>query len=127
MPETIDPNITMSIDMKKYRLRIHKQTLKALGYPNFVQLLISPKSRVIVILKCEKETPGKQEIPVSFDKPNSSGTFDIYCKELITRIQNEFGGLEHPGLCHLEGFPVPEKSGVCFPLKTLIRAEDLHD
>ena len=127
MPETIDPNITMSIDMKKYRLRIHKQTLKALGYPNFVQLLISPKSRVIVILKCEKETPGKQEIPVSFDKPNSSGTFDIYCKELITRIQNEFGGLEHPGLYHLEGFPVPEKSGVCFPLKTLIRAEDLHD
>ena len=126
MTETTDPNITMAIDMKKYRLRIHKQTLKLLGSPFFVQLLISPKSRVLVILRCEKEAPGGQEIPVTFDKPNSSGTFDIYSKELITRIQKEFGGLDLPGLYRLEGFPVPEKNGVCFPLSTLRFMEDPH-
>ncbi len=123
MTEAGEARITMSIDLKKYRIRVHKQTLKALGSPSFVQLLFSPRRNAIVILSCEKQTPSGQEIPVQFDKPDSSGTFDIYCKELITRIQIEFNGLNHEGLYHLSGFLLPEGNGVCFPLNTLSRVE----
>ena len=126
MAETTDPKIILSIDLKKYRLRIHKQALKLLDSPPYIQLLFSPKYNAIVMLRCKKQTPGGQEIPVAFDKPTSSGTFDIYCKELITRIQKEFGGLDHNKLYHLTGFPVSEEGGVCFPLGTLDQAEESH-
>lgn len=123
MAEQTETRITMSIDLKKNRLRVHKQTLKVLGFPFFVQLLFSPRRNAIVILRCEKQTPSGQEIPVQFDKPDSSGTFDIYCKELITRIRMEFSGLSQRGLYHLSGFPLAEENGVCFPLRTLHRVE----
>ena len=126
MTEATDPRILLSIDLKKFRLRVHKQTLKLLDNPPFVQLLFSPKCSAIVMLRCEKQTPGGQEIKVVFDKPTSAGTFDIYSKELITRIRKEFNGLEQDGLYHLTGFPVVEEGGVCFPLGTLAPAEESH-
>ena len=126
MVETTDPKVMMSIDLKKNRLRVHKQTLRLLDSPPFVQLLFSPKCCAIVVLPCEKQKPGGQEIPVVYDKPNSAGTFDIYSKELITRIRNEFGGLDKKGLYRLNGFPVSEEGGVCFPLSTLTPAEENH-
>ena len=126
MMELTDPKIIMSIDLKKYRMRVHRQTLRLLDFPPFVQLLFSPKYNAIVVLKCEKETPGGQEIPVVYDKPNSAGTFDIYSKELITRIRNEFSGLDHEGLYHLNGFQMTEEGGICFPLSSLSPAEDNH-
>ena len=126
MTEATDPKVILSIDLKKYRLRVHKQTLRLLDSPPFVQLLFSPKHNAIVVLKCEKETISGQEIPVVYDKPTSAGTFDIYSKELITRIRNEFGGLDRQGLYHLNGFQMPEEGGVCFPLSSLVPAEDSH-
>ena len=124
MMEMDKRTIIMAIDLKKNRLRVHKQTLKLLGSPPFVQLLFSPKSNAIVILKCEKQIAGGQELPVTFDKPDAMGTFDIYCTELISRIRKEFGGLDQRGLYHLYGYPWPEEACVCFPLSTLRRAED---
>ena len=126
MTEAIDPKVILSIDLKKYRLRVHKQTLRLLDSPPFVQLLFSPKHNAIVVLKSEKKTVGGQEIPVVYDKPNSAGTFDIYSKELITRIRNEFGGLDREGLYHLNGYRMTEEGGVCFPLSSLMPAEDNH-
>ena len=126
MMELTDPKIIMSIDLKKYRMRVHRQTLRLLDFPPFVQLLFSPKQKAIVVLKCAKETPGGQEIPVVYDKPNSAGTFDIYSKELITRIRNEFSGLDREGLYHLNGFQMTEEGGVCFPLSSLTPTEDNH-
>ncbi len=126
MAETTEAKLTMSIDLKKNRLRVHKQTLRVLDSPLFVQLLFSAKHNAIVVLKCEKQTAGGQEIPVIYDKPTSAGTFDIYSKELITRIRNEFRGLNRQGLYHLSGYPVTEENGVCFPLSTLSPSEDTH-
>ena len=117
--------IFLSIDLKKNRLRFHRQALKAIGSPAYVQLLFSAKQNAIVLLQCEKRTPGGQEIPVVFDKPMPDGTFDIYCKELITRIRKEFGGFHQPGLYHLAGYALPG-GGVCFPLSTLRHVEEAH-
>lgn len=127
MSEITDRKIMMSIDLKKNRLRVHRQTMNLLGSPSFVQLLFSPKQGAIVILKCEKQTPQGQEIPVVLDKPGPSGTFDIYCKELISRIRHEFGGLDQPGLYHLRGYSVHDETGVCFPLSTLNRTEEANE
>lgn len=118
--------ITMAIDLKKNRLRIHRQTLKLMGFPAFVRLLISPKDSAIVILGRREQTPGGQEYPVVFDKPGPAGTYDIYCKELISRIRKQFPGMDREGLYRLSGSWMPEEECVCFPLGTLNRAEETH-
>lgn len=118
--------ISMAIDLKKYRLRVHKQTLRLLGCPHYVQLLLSTKRDAIVILPIDSIIPNGMEIKVVFDKKDTSGTFDIYCKELITRIQEQFSGLDNKGLYRLTGFEIPEVGGVCFPLRTLTMTEDPH-
>ena len=126
MSEIQDNRINLSIDLKKPRLRIHKTALKLLGFPAFVQLLISPKDNAIIIMGCEEHVPGGQEIRVVFDKPNMTGTFDIYSKELVSLIKKQFAGLDEMGLYRLSGTFRPEDGYICFPLSTLSHVEDIH-
>ena len=126
MENQLNSQISMAIDLKKNRLRVHKQTLRFLGDPPYVQLLFSPKRKEIAILKCDKKMPNGQEIRVAFDKPGTGGCFDIYSKELITRIRKQFTGLDQKGLYRLIGFVVSDENGVCFPLSALSRLEDGH-
>ena len=126
MSEIQDNRIILSIDLKKYRLRIYRTALKQLGNPAFIQLLISPKDNAIIIMGCEEHIPGGQEIRVVFDKPSTAGTFDIYSKELISRLKKQFTGLDAKGLYRLNGTFRPDDGYVCFPLSTLSRAEEPH-
>ena len=118
--------ITMAIDLKKNRLRIHKSTLRLMGSPEFVKLLFSRERNAIGVIGSRSEIPRAEEIRVIYDKPNDTGTFDIYSKYLVSIIRLAFGGLEQTGLYRLKGTPVPEENGVYFPLSTLTRAEDSH-
>ena len=126
MAEMNEKQVTMAIDLKKGRLRIHKPTLRLLGSPPFVKLLFSTQRRAVVVLGCTEQLPRGEEIIVTYDKPDAAGTFDIYCKELISRIRDEFGGLEENRLYRLRGFSVSEEGGVYFPLATLALVEDGH-
>ncbi len=118
--------ISMSIDLKKNRIRVHKNSLRAMGDPLYIRLLFSTSSEAIVILKRDKAVPNGQEIKVLFDKPDSSGCFDIYSKELIMRIQNQFSGLNKKRLYNLKGFLIPGGGGVYFPLSSLTPEEETN-
>lgn len=120
------PEITMAIDLKKNRLRIHKSTLRLMGAPEFVSLLFSRERNAIGVIKSKSEIPKAVEIRVIYDKPNDTGTFDIYSKTLVSLIRMAFDGLDRTGLYRLKGYAVPEDKGVYFPLSTLTRAEDGH-
>ncbi len=126
MSERINPKISMAIDAKKNRLRIHQATLKILANPPFLQLLFSPRRHAIVVLKRDRRVPNGQEIRVVLDHKNRPGSCDIYSKELIERIRQQFSGMDQESLYRLTGFEVPEESGVCFPLSTLTRQEDAY-
>ena len=54
MESQVSNQISMAIDVKKNRLRVHKGTLRALGNPPYVQLLFSPKRKEIVVLKRDR-------------------------------------------------------------------------
>ena len=79
--------ISITVDMKKYRIRIHKNTLRALGNPERVQLLLHPTEPTIMVRCPQKGEPYGQEEKVVFDKPGNDGTFQLYSKELINRLQ----------------------------------------
>lgn len=47
--------LCISIDLKQNRIRIHKNTLHALGDPDYIQVLINPDTQVIAIRKCTRK------------------------------------------------------------------------
>lgn len=44
----------LSIDLKKSLIRIHRNTLRLLGDPDYIQLLINPNSKMIAIKAGDK-------------------------------------------------------------------------
>ncbi len=43
------PQAILCIDLKKNRIRIHRQTLHLLGDPDYIQLLVNPSKMIIAI------------------------------------------------------------------------------
>ena len=41
MSEQARQQVTIAVDLKKYRIRIHRNTLALLGTPKYIQLLVS--------------------------------------------------------------------------------------
>lgn len=48
-------NATISINMKESAIMIHKNTLRALGKPEYIQILINPEEKTIVLC-CSSES-----------------------------------------------------------------------
>lgn len=127
MSEILDRRISMAIDLKKNRLRIHRSTLRLMGFPPFIKLLFSPEHNAIAVICCEKaEIPKINEVRVTYDLRDNTHTFDIYSKDLVSVIRMAFKGLDQTGLYRLKGYAVPEEHGVYFPLSTMTRAEEIH-
>lgn len=127
MPEQLDKRISMAIDLKKNRLRIHRSTLRLLGFPPFIKLLFSQEHNAVAVISCETSEIRKiNEVRVTYDHRDNTHTFDIYSKDLVSVIRLAFKGLDETGLFRLQGYAVPEEHGVYFPLSTLTRSEASH-
>ena len=72
----------MTLDMKKQRIRIHKQTLYMLGSPDYVQLLVNPGQKTIVLLACQKEALQAHKVTLKKDTD-----CELYSKELLRQLQ----------------------------------------
>lgn len=57
--------VSIALDMKKNRIRIHKPTVHMLGDPKLIQLLFDPEDIVVAIVCPESEVPGGQEIRIN--------------------------------------------------------------
>ena len=68
--------------MKKQRIRIHKQTLHILGNPEYVQLLVNPYQKSIVLLVCPKEAFQAHKVT-----PKKDTDCELYSKELLRQLQ----------------------------------------
>ena len=77
---TSQKKAAITLDMKKQR--IHKQTLHMLGNPEYVQLLINPIQKSIVLLACPKEAFQAHKVT-----PKKDADCELYSKELLRQLQ----------------------------------------
>jgi hypothetical protein len=49
MKDAVTSKPAILIDLKKYRIRIHKNTLYLLGNPEYIMFLVNPSDRIIAI------------------------------------------------------------------------------
>ena len=75
----------VTIDLKKYRIRIMRNTLNALGRPEYIQILINPSAKEIVIHKSLVEDYLAHKVTYKKVKNKS---YELYSRNLIQSIQD---------------------------------------
>lgn len=123
MSSNENQGIRMSIDLKKFRFRVHRGTLHALGDPAQIQLMFDPGKKALMLIAPSDNAAFGQEEKVVFDKPGHDGCFQLYSMSLIQKIQRVFPDLEDRTTYWLNGKMIPSLHAVYFPLSSLCRIE----
>jgi len=119
MAEQATPTVLLSVDMKKYRIRVHKATLHALGDPPYIQLLINPKAQIVALKSVRRSTSGDQAHRVSKKTLQSTNSIEIYSKYFIDKLNELVPDLSDGNCYHMTGSIVPSEKLAVFSFKTL--------
>ncbi len=119
--------MSIAIDLKKFRIRIHKSTLRGLGEPKIVQLLFNPDRRALLISCPTKSISESQDEKVLFDKAGTDGTYQLYSRSLIKRMQKICPGLEDNCLYHVHGTYIKNMNAAFFSIDNCIRVEESEE
>ena len=71
-------------DFTRNRIRITRQTLRSLGQPDFIRLLINPENRTLAIEVCDHNEPRGHRVPDYII--NSSNCYEITSKPLLEKL-----------------------------------------
>ena len=115
--------LSLSLDLKKNRIRIHKNTLHRLGNPCRVQLLFNPEKRVLLISCPSRSLSESQDEKVWFDRPGSDGSYQLYSSELMKRIRTVCPDLEGHSLYYVCGKYIPGMNAAVFQLDDRVKAD----
>lgn len=107
------------IDMKKYRIRIRKQTLHQLGDPSYIQLLINPESMDVAIKSVDHVSSRDQTHTVSKKTMLPDNSIEIYSQAFIKKLKEVTPDLKDGFSYHLSGEVIPSDDLAVFSLKTL--------
>lgn len=119
MTEQVVRNISIAIDVKKNRIRLHKPTLHLLGDPSLIQLLLDPHKMVLAIRCPEVAEPGGQEIKIGPHNFLGDNTCELYSRSLLMRMRAIPGVMPKECSYRLTGYVSTKKRVAVFPLNSL--------
>ncbi|MBP2656598.1 MAG: hypothetical protein H6Q73_4167 [Firmicutes bacterium] len=77
---------TILVDLKKCRIRIHKNTLHSIGNPDNVLLLVNPEEHTLAILCSDRSDPRAHHI--SWASLAKRKSFELYSSVLVKSLRN---------------------------------------
>lgn len=115
----------LTLDMRRNRVRIHRQTLRALGDPSFIQFLINPEDLYIAILGSEIPLTGgtANRVKIRNARLDSKLSVEFYSATLLGGIYNVFGVLDRQYNYRLTGEIDTLNRVAYFSMETLKRVE----
>ncbi len=109
----------ISIDLKKFRIRIHKESLHFIGDPQYIQFLVNISSRLVAIRAVDKEQVDLQTHRVDQTRMESDFSFEIYSRPFIERLCKEFDCFNKGNSYRLTGTAIKSERIAVFPLDSL--------
>ena len=82
-----DSSITMALDMKKSRIRIHKTTLHILGDPQYIQILINEETMQLVLKGIDLPQSGDQCHKTNVKKLGVDESCEFYSDTLVQKLR----------------------------------------
>ena len=114
MTDTGDLKPSLLVDMKKNRIRIHKNTLHALGNPCFVVLIVNPEEHTLGI-KCSSQDD-KLAHRIKQSTMNSKVCYELYSKSLTLALRRVCPEWNDIGKYKLEGEIIHAENMAVFPM-----------
>ena len=124
MTETPNPAVTISVDLKKYRIRIYKSMLRLLGDPTYIQLLVNPDNKCVAIRGVEKAVPGDQSEKIKPQRLMADNSYELYSMSFVKKLISVVGNLEMNCSYRLTGNIVSSHNMAVFSMNTLTRIEN---
>ena len=120
-----DRKSILTIDLKKKRLRLYKHALNAIGNPEYILLLVSPKTHKLVIMRStEKE---KCSIRIYWTVLNDKGQCcEFYSKELLEMMKQFFFPHDRECTYRVYGSTKWYRGMILFDLNECVELEDME-
>lgn len=109
---------SITLDMKKNRIRIHKSLYSVLGEPHYVQLLVNPKVRKIGIRAVDSASAFAQPIKISKQK-STEKCYEFYSSILLDKLYEEMKLSDKNGSYRIEGIVLPEEKTALFSFDSI--------
>ena len=124
MSEQTQQQVTIAVDLKKYRIRIHSNTLALLGTPKYIQLLVSPSAKMMAIQGVDTRTRFTHRVNLSALRPDNS--YEIYSSLFVSQLLALVTDLDAKCTYRLTGEIITEENAAVFPLNTLQEVDSLE-
>ena len=124
MSEQTQQQVTIAVDLKKYRIRIHRNTLALLGTPKYIQLLVSPSAKMMAIQGVDTRTRFTHRVNLSALRPDNS--YEIYSSLFVSQLLALVTDLDAKCTYRLTGEIITEENAAVFPLNTLPEVDSLE-
>ena len=108
---------TLTLDMKKSRMRIHKQTLHLLNDPPYVYIWVNPKEKTIAL--CAGDEKRKDAIQI-----NSNREAEVYSSGLFYELRRLNRDMQDDCSYRIEGKIIKDNTVAEFDVLNVIRTQD---
>ena len=83
MSEQASARPAICVDLRRQRIRIHRKTLRAIGSPDYILLLINPEEVAIALLRGERTDPKAHRVKAPIAKGDS---FELCSMSLLQKL-----------------------------------------
>ena len=111
--------IQIAIDLKKNRIRVHKETLRLIGSPKYIQIMVDVDRSMLAIRATEKDSGSCAAIKVDLPNLPADFSYEIYSKSLVGKLSKAFEYLEQGCAYRLTGYTLPEQQAAVFPIDSI--------
>lgn len=125
MNEQNSMNASLTLDLMRNRIRIHKATLHYLGDPAYIQFLVNPEELFIAVLGLDKPLPGgtANRVKISEKGKKNYQSVEFYSAILLNSLFAVTGPLDYRCNYYLTGEVDQINRVAYFSLKTLKAVE----
>lgn len=107
MTENCTARPAILVDLRKYRIRIHKTTLHSIGDPEHILLLVNPEERTLAILRCDRSDPKAHHIAKA--SLVSQKPLELYSQSLVLSLRSICGDWQDNQTYRLYGEIIPNE------------------
>ena len=107
MSENTEVRPAISVDLRKYRIRIHRKTLHSIGDPEYVLLLVNPEERTLAILRSSRSDPRAHHI--TWASLVNKKSFELYSRSLVESLCDVCRNWKHNQSYRMYGEIIPSE------------------
>lgn len=100
--------LSLLLDLAKSRIRIHRNTLTALGKPEYILLIVHPEEKTLGIMESNMNIPGVHKIKPQRGKQ----CYELYSTGLSRQFRKVMPGWVNGGKYLLTGELMPDGTAV---------------